>query len=122
MYLAEYGGDGYDQRTFLDFVIAQLDLTRAGSGVPGLIDFYQHRAAELGAELVEPGSCCMVCNEGAGLRRYTVTVDGAPLRLAPLLCAEHGSRFLLRAGSLLATLEKPIEDVLHGWAVGGKAS
>jgi len=75
-----------------------------------------HRNPHVLLEWVET---CMTCRSpgGEGLTRYRITVDGVPLNLAPLLCAEHGSRFLLRTGAILATLEKPIEDVIEGWAL-----
>jgi len=60
MYLAEYGVDGYDQQTFVDFVIAQLGLAtpRNGSGVLGLMDFYQLRIVELEHELEHVSGPC----------------------------------------------------------------
>lgn len=40
------------------------------------------------------------------MRRFAVTVDGAPLHLQPDLCDDHGSSYLLRVGRVLGELTR----------------
>lgn len=53
---------------------------------------------------------CAVCGEPAD-QRIVVSVNGEPLDMSPILCNEHGSRFLLRCGAVFATLHKPMAEV-----------
>jgi hypothetical protein len=62
---------------------------------------------------------CAVCGSSDGnLKSYGVTVDGEALSMQPVLCEEHGTRFIIRAGALFASLDVPIEQVFKNWGVG----
>lgn len=67
--------------------------------------------------MIEPEGHCAVCGSTDGVRRYAVTVEGEALHLAPDLCTDHGTRLLLRFGSVIATLDRPMEDIFRS---GGK--
>ena len=58
---------------------------------------------------------CEVCGSNSGVKRYAVTIDGKALNLSPLLCTEHGERFIIRAGFMLGSLQKPLGDLLKDW-------
>jgi hypothetical protein len=48
-YLSEFGRDGYDEETFVDCVVTELDLARKekGFGAKQLASFYRRRAREV---------------------------------------------------------------------------
>jgi hypothetical protein len=56
---------------------------------------------------------CELCQSTDGVHRYAVTIDGEPLRLAPLLCAEHGGRYVVRMGMVLGTLRRSLADTFR---------
>jgi len=62
---------------------------------------------------------CEICGDEGEHQTFTICVDGVPLRLGPVLCGNHGGNFLIRVGSVLATLHRPIGEVLVGWQTPG---
>jgi hypothetical protein len=57
----------------------------------------------------EVGTCvgfprCSVCGSTNAVKRYGVSVDGAPLLASPLLCNDHGGRYLLGVGGVFKSL------------------
>jgi hypothetical protein len=59
---------------------------------------------------------CEVCGvHDENTHVYAVCVDGVPLRLALVLCNNHGGNFLIRMGAVMASLREPIENVIVGW-------
>jgi hypothetical protein len=63
---------------------------------------------------VSDSAACELCGSQEQVQTYALTVDGVALRLAPLLCRDHGERLVSRSGMLLASLDKPIGEVFRG--------
>ena len=59
---------------------------------------------------------CEVCGADDGnLKTYGLAVDGVELNLRPVLCREHGDRFVIRAGFVLAGLARPMNEVFRSF-------
>lgn len=61
---------------------------------------------------------CHVCGSGVGLQEYGMVVQGELLSLVVLLCSEHGSALVFRAGMLIASIRDPIERVFLSESCG----
>ncbi len=50
---------------------------------------------------------CVWCKSGEGVRLYTISIDGDPLRSGSFhLCNVHGDAFLIRVGAVIGELTK----------------